>query len=159
MACLIFQRDAANVSTLKSAVPEVDVFDGIFHNDDEHERLRTHAAHIYLTGGWPSHIRKTTIAWLRTIILLDGSTTRVTEAAIRRLALATHPMVIQVRKRQAQGYRIAGWGDRSACPETQGLRRRPAGRIYMIKGDHRLIVKDDGSELEGWASPTQRRRR
>lgn len=139
------------------------MFDSEFHQDGYH-RLRTCAAYIHLTGCWPSHTRKTTDAWLRIRTLRDrrrggSSSIVVAENAIHQLALGSHPMVVRVKKRLAEGYRLAEYHDLDACPETSHPRRRASGQIYMMKGDRRIIVKDDGSELEGWTSPTQRRGR
>src|SRR5579862_6598264 len=128
---------------------EVKMFDAAF-NEDAYQRLRMCAAYIHLTGSWTSHTRPATDAWLRIRTWMGPHRAglgpfRVNQSAVEELALRKHPMVGEVRKRQRDGYRIGTEKDLDACPETQHPRRRVPHRIYMIRGDHRIIVQGDGS--------------
>jgi hypothetical protein len=79
---------------------------------------------------------------------------RITEHAVIQLALDRDPMVVEVRKQQERGYHIARWDELEVCPHTRRPRRRAAACIYMLDDQgHRIIVKQDGSVLEGWNRP------
>lgn len=121
------------------------------------ERMRDRAAYVFVTGMFPSHLRKTSTAFLREITRpyrrpssLDGRSGNVIvlEEAASDLQLNAHPMVRAVRTKIANGYFIQA----SRGPTT----RRGYGKIYMFQmtSDSAITMRTtmniDGSEKRGW---------
>lgn len=118
---------------------------------------RNRAAYVYITGQFPSHLRKEAISflrhatkWFKKPVSLDGRTGKLqlSDAIVRDLDLNQHPMVLAVRKKISQGYLIQ--------PSLGIGTRRNYGKTYMFKfnSDHRPVdlktIKIDGAERQGW---------
>lgn len=125
-------------------------------NGDEKEQLVDRAAYVYVTGNFPSHLRKRGTKALREItsqsrelVALDGRTgnVRLDERVAEVLELEHHPMVKEVRAKILGGYAIQpsrGYGE-----------RRPFWKIFMFKlsGDRiieKITVQGDGAVKWGW---------
>ncbi len=121
--------------------------------------LRDRAAHMYLTGGFPSHLREFFTSALR-IISSDQELTvqavpgagpiGIAKEVVRRLELDGHPMVVAVRRRDLEGWKIR--------PSLGPDRRRPFTKVFMYLGSQKITVQIDGSVLDHWPlqRPTQR---
>jgi hypothetical protein len=66
----------------------------------------------------------------------------VDDEVASRLDLDRHPMVTKVHGFLQDGYRIRA----SRGPNA----RRPYGKVFLFKGQHRCTVQVDGSVKEGW---------
>jgi hypothetical protein len=119
--------------------------------------LRDRAAYVYVTGQFPSHLRRKYTGMLRALthyfkkpVSLDGRTghLKLDDEVIRDLALDSHPMVRKVREKIAAGYFIQ--------PSLGLGTRRNFWKIFMFKlnADNipfgHIIVQGDGSIKDGW---------
>lgn len=126
--------------------------DGEKTRDDMVDR----AAYVYITGQFPSHLRKHYTGVLRSVTnyfkrpaALDGRTgsIKLDGRVALDLELEKHPMVREVRSKLAQGYLIQ--------PSRGFGTRRPFWRIYMFLLDgtrtvEQITVQGDGSTMRGW---------
>lgn len=126
--------------------------DGEKTRDDMVDR----AAYVYITGQFPSHLRKNYTGVLRAVtsffqrpVALDGRTgnIRLNEKVVQDLELEKHPMVKEVRAKIREGYFIQ--------PSRGVGTRRPFWRVFMFKQEgeaikDRITVQGDGSILRGW---------
>lgn len=119
--------------------------------------LRNRAAYTYITGQFPSHLRKEYTGALRNFSRayskpssLDGRIGNVflDPNIVKDLSLEAHPMVREARKLIAKGYCIQhsrGFGSRNSFQN-----------IFMFKlgSDQnvidRITVKIDGAIKQGW---------
>lgn len=117
----------------------------------EYADLRDRAAYVYATGTFPTHLRTLMVALLRKVARysrapasLDGRVgcMHVDPEMVARLGLDQHPMVVQVRRHVADGWRIQVARDVKA--------RRPFGKVFLLKGNTRVTVQADGAIREGW---------
>lgn len=117
--------------------------------------LRDRAAHMHLTGGFPSHLREFFTGALRTISSCREASVQgaqctahsgIADEVVRGLQLEDHPMVLAVRRRATEGWRIR--------PSLGPDRRRPFTKVFMYSGEHKITVQVDGSVLDHW--PVQR---
>lgn len=116
--------------------------------------IRDRAAYIYITGSFPTHLRKNYNAVLRAItnvfrtpMSLDqkGGTIGVQDEAIVDLELEQHPMVKVVRRRILDGYSIQ--------PARNVVSRRPYSKVFLYKRSDpsdRITVQVDGSVKDEW---------
>lgn len=113
--------------------------------------LRDRACYMYITGTYPSHLRKLATRMLASISKTVGKATSLdgrsgnalldAEIALR-LDLENHPMVQKVREFLARGYRIK--------VSLGANERKPYGKIFLYRGDEEVTVKADGSVLDHW---------
>lgn len=119
--------------------------------------MRDRAAYTYITGNFPSHLRKEYTAALmhfsslfKKPSSLDGRLghSLMHPEIVQDLLLARHPMVVEVRRRIATGYLIQG---------SRGFGTRNGyHNIFMFKlgmGKNvvdRVTVKLDGAVKQGW---------
>ena len=120
--------------------------------DDMVER----AAYVYVTGQFPSHLRKHYTGVLRAItayfrkpVAFDGrsGSMKLDDAVVLDLVLDKHPMVKEVRAKIAEGYLIN--------PSLGVGTRRPFWRVFMFRQEgtditDRITVQGDGSIKRGW---------
>ncbi|QIG76075.1 hypothetical protein EVC24_054 [Rhizobium phage RHph_I4] len=116
--------------------------------------IRDRAAYVYITGSFPTHLRRNYNAVLRAItsvfrtpMALDqrSGTIGVTNEAIADLELENHPMVKMVRRRILDGYVIQA--------ARNVVSRRPYSKVFLYKRtdpSDRITVQVDGSTKEGW---------
>lgn len=113
--------------------------------------LRDRAAHMHLTGGFPSHLRDFFTGALRVISSDPQETAQATSSTcpsgiakdvVEKLNLDCHPMVLAVRRRSKEGWQIK--------PSLGPDRRRPFTKVFMFCGDQRITVQIDGSVLDHW---------
>jgi hypothetical protein len=113
--------------------------------------LRDRAAYLFVTGTYPSHMRRFFTRALTLIsrgdhqpVSLDGRSgnRRVNERVALRLGLDTHPMVVKVRQYVAGGY----WIRTSLGPNA----RKPYTKVFLEKGGEQVTVQIDGSVLDHW---------
>ena len=127
---------------------------------EEGEKVRQdmidRAAYVYVTGQFPSHLRSTYTGLLRIFskylkkpVSLDGRSgnIKLDPRVVQDLDLDNHPMVIEVRKRIAQGYFIQ--------PSRGFGTRRNFWKVFMFKlandvVTHPITVQGDGAIKEGW---------
>lgn len=117
--------------------------------------LRDRAAHMYVTGSFPSHLRPYFTALLG--FISEGSEgppsfgrglgpRRIKPEVASRLNLDDHPMVVKTRSCIKEGYRIA-----LSLGSTD---RRPYTKVFMTRraerDDEEIIVQIDGSVLDHW---------
>lgn len=130
----------------------------ILHNSKskEFEDLRDRAAYVYVTGTFPTHLRKYFTAILQGITRYSRSpvsldrrigSMQLTEDMIVQLGLTDHPMVRKAKHFIDQGYQIQVGFSMKA--------RRPFGKVQMFKNtkagvSERVTVQADGSVNEGW---------
>ena len=109
------------------------------------------AASMHLTGGFPSHLRAFFTGALRVIssgrdehepVAPAVGSLRIAQDVVQRLGLDEHPMVLMVRQKQAEGWRMR--------PSLGPNHRRPFTKVFMYRGDDRLTVQIDGSILDHW---------
>lgn len=114
------------------------------------------AAYVYVTGQFPSHLRKHYTAVLRAVthyfrkpVAFDGRTgnIKLDERVVADLKLEQHPMVKMVREKIREGYLIQ--------PSRGFGTRRPFWRVFMFRlaGENitdRITVQGDGSIKRGW---------
>lgn len=127
--------------------------------DDEtyRSKMRDKVAYIYITGQFPSHLRKESRQVLQTMIThapsgtaLDrrGGMVKVADEVVADLDLNAHPLVQKVRQKLRQGYFI----QKSRGHGT----RRNYGKIFMFKLNAdgiqvgQITVNGDTSVKEGW---------
>lgn len=112
--------------------------------------LRDRAAYMHLTGTYPSHLRREANHWLRLIsrqgqspsALHASANVRILQRVAQRLNLDAHPMVVKVRAKAKEGYRIT---------VSRGANQRmPYGKIFLSKGGDEITVQIDGSVLDHW---------
>lgn len=120
------------------------------------EDMVDRAAYVYVTGQFPSHLRKTYTGVLRAItsyfrkpVALDGRTgnIKLDDRVVEDLQLDKHPMVKEVRAKLAEGYLIN--------PSRGVGTRRPFWRVFMFRlkdgqATDRITVQGDGSVKKGW---------
>ncbi|KRW94343.1 hypothetical protein AQY21_20655 [Paracoccus sp. MKU1] len=120
------------------------------------EDMLDRAAYVYVTGQFPSHLRKHYTAVLRAIthyfrkpVAFDGRTgnIKLDDRVVEDLDLDKHPMVKEVRNKVAEGYFIQ--------PSRGFGTRRPFWRVFMFKlqGEHmvdKITVQADGAVKKGW---------
>lgn len=124
-------------------------------SDKDRRDLRDRAAYLFITGCFPSHLRRHFTRLLVAITTassrptsLDGVTgvMLIDRVIVDRLRLEAHPMVQRVRKRLREGYRIA-------VSRGQNC-RNPYTKIFLSRGsgaeDQQIIVQIDGSEHDSW---------
>lgn len=117
--------------------------------------IRDRAAYVYVTGQFPTHLRKNYTGILRAItaqftrpVSLDGrsGSIKITSDVVSDLDLESHPMVQEVRRRVDEGFLIRPSGGIS--------KRRPFSRIYMYRnlkdGVEKITVTDEGAVKRGW---------
>ena len=149
---------------LSNRMPTEDILEAVLKEPEskEYQDLRDRAAYIYVTGAFPSHLRKffTTMLQmacsytLKPVSLANrpGSIEVDSEIA-KRLQLEAHPMIRKVRELMKHGFSIHLY-------RPEDVHRRPYTRVYMAKlvrdmqGDvriaRRLTVQNDGAVKEGW---------
>lgn len=124
-----------------------------FRND-----LRDRAAYVFVTGQFPSHLRVSFTGVLRGItahfrrpVALDGRSgnLKLNEEVIDDLKLEQHPMVVEVRERIKQGFKIQ--------PSLGMNTRRGFGKIFMFQVSpdtklqhNKITVMSDGAVKKGW---------
>jgi hypothetical protein len=135
-----------------------------FRND-----LRDRAAHLYVTGLFPSHLRKTYSAALKQVsrpykkpTSLDGRSGGVLmyEDVVRHLELEKHPMVRAVREHMQRGYLVTQPNEaRALKPVGRGNtteNRRNFGKVRMHRLNseggirERVSIYGNGSVLDRW---------
>ncbi|AHC30430.1 hypothetical protein CC53_gp013 [Rhizobium phage vB_RleS_L338C] len=116
--------------------------------------IRDRAAYVYITGSFPTHLRRNYNAVLRAItsvfrtpMALDqrGGSIGVQDEAVTDLDLEHHPMVKMVRRRILDGYVIQG--------ARNVVSRRPYSKVFLYRRadpSDRITVQVDGSTKEGW---------
>lgn len=121
--------------------------------------LRDRAAYVYVTGTYPTHLRRYFTSLLRAItnyhrqpVSLDRriGSMKLDDEAVARLELNVHPLVRKVQEYINKGYRIQVSRDLTS--------RRPFSKVFMFKltsdGQRvadRVTVQYDGSTKEGWS--------
>lgn len=116
--------------------------------------LRDRAAYMYVTGTYPSHLRRFFTRMLGMIasmhrqgVSMDGrsGTMKVREDIVSRLQLAEHPMVAKVRTLVDQGWRIQ---------ISRGQNeRKPYTKVFLFRGRgqaEKCTVQIDGSTKDHW---------
>jgi hypothetical protein len=119
------------------------------------DEIRDRAAYVYVTGQFPSHLRRNYTGILRAMsqrfrkpVSLDGrsGTLALNGDVAVDLKLEDHPMVREVRRRVSEGFVIQ--------PSRGMSTRKPFGKVFMYKTNRRKVervtVQIDGSVLEGW---------
>lgn len=123
-----------------------------------YKQMVDRAAYVFITGCFPTHLRKGTNEVLRHICepyrrptSIDGriGRFRIVDDAIRHLKLEHHDMVKKVRQLVSEGYKI----QQSLGHNT----RRGFSKIFMFQTDpqtqrmkNQITVKLDGAIKEGW---------
>jgi hypothetical protein len=119
------------------------------------DEIRDRAAYVYVTGQFPSHLRRNYMGVLRAMsqrfrkpVSLDGrsGTLALKGDVAMDLQLESHPMVREVRRKVSEGYVIQ---------PSRGLQtRKPFGKVFMLKSNRRrtdrVTVQIDGSVKQGW---------
>ena len=124
--------------------------------DKDRNDLRDRMAYIYLTGAFPTHLRRRFTSLLRMATEYAGLRSRggsrfggfaVNQDVVERLQLDDHPFVVLVRKKMEEGYRVH-------TPSIGTQERRPYTRLSMYRKsggkDDYIVVQTDGSIKEGW---------
>lgn len=119
------------------------------------DEIRDRAAYVYVTGQFPSHLRRNYTSVLRLMsqrfrkpVALDGRSGNlaITGDVAMDLQLEDHPMVREVRRRVTDGYVIQ--------PSRGHQTRKPFGKIFMLKANRRktekVTIQIDGSSKAGW---------
>lgn len=116
--------------------------------------IRDRAAYVYVTGSFPTHLRRNYNAVLRAItnvfrtpMALDhkGGSIGVQEEAIADLELEQHPMVKVVRRHINDGYIIQ--------TARNVVSRRPYSKVFLHRKtdpSDRITVQVDGSVKQDW---------
>lgn len=116
--------------------------------------VRDRTAFVYITGSFPTHLRRNYNAILRAVTQYFRTPTAldhragnigVTDKVVEDLKLDEHPMVIGVRRFLKDGYVIQ--------PARHTVSRRPYSKVFMYHKDdasQRVTVQVDGSVKEGW---------
>jgi hypothetical protein len=121
------------------------------------DEIRDRAAYVYVTGQFPSHLRRNYTGILRAMsqrfrkpVSLDGrsGTLALNGDVAHDLKLEEHPMVREVRHKIAEGFVIQ--------PSRGLTTRKPFGKVFMLKAGRRktdkVTVQIDGSVLHGWGA-------
>lgn len=143
-----------------SLVPELNDFFQKRQSDDPLERkevedFKDRAAYVYITGSFPTHLRRYFVGLLRkatnfasapSSLDRQSGSVMLKPEVIQEADLQNHPMVKKVREYVREGYRIQ---------KSRGVaERRPYSRVFIYKNSNmgavRLTVKSDGSVREGW---------
>jgi hypothetical protein len=116
--------------------------------------IRDRTAFVYITGSFPTHLRRNYTAVLRAVTQYFRTPTAldhragsigVTDKVVSDLKLDEHPMVIGVKRFLAEGYVIQ--------PSRHTVSRRPYSKVFLYRtedvGD-RVTVQVDGSVKQGW---------
>lgn len=121
------------------------------------QKIRDRAAYVFVTGQFPSHLRRTSVEALRHMtsysrrpVALDrrSGNMQVNAAVVADLELNSHPMVQKTREKIAEGYFIQ--------PSLGINTRRNYWKIYMYKLNPdglpfgKMIVQADSSIKAGW---------
>ena len=117
--------------------------------------IRDRAAYVYVTGQFPSHLRRNYMGILRAVtasfqrpVSLDGrsGSVKLTSDVVNDLALEKHPMVIEVRAKIDEGYLIQ--------PSRGLTSRKPFTKVFMRRhktdGTEHITVSIDGAVKRGW---------
>lgn len=116
--------------------------------------IRDRTAFVYITGSFPTHLRKNYTAVLRAVTKYFRSPTAldnrvgnigVTDTVVADLRLEEHPMVVGVKRFLAEGYLIQ--------PARYTVSRRPYSKVFLYKKEdvsQRVTVQVDGSVKQGW---------
>jgi hypothetical protein len=142
-------------------IPELQDFFAKQESDNPLERkevedFRDRAAFVYITGSFPTHLRRFFVSLLRKAtnyahapVALDKNSgvIKIRPEVVMQAELHHHPMVMKAREYVREGYRIQ---------TTRGFaERRPFSRVFMYRksnqGVHKITVKSDGSVKEGWS--------
>jgi hypothetical protein len=117
--------------------------------------IRDRAAYIYVTGQFPSHLRRNYMGILRAIsasfqkpVALDGrsGSIKLTSEVVSDLNLENHPMVKEVRAKIDEGFLIQ---------PSRGIQsRRPFTKVFMHRrargGTELITVGHDGAVKRSW---------
>lgn len=117
----------------------------------EFNDLRDRAAYMFITGGYPSHLRVFFTQALKLVSKmhnepqsLDGlsGALKLNDEIVLKLNLGTHPMVTKVQLYVRDGWRIKSSRGANA--------RKPYTKVFLSKGDERVTIQVDGSILDHW---------
>lgn len=116
--------------------------------------IRDRAAFVYITGSFPTHLRRNYMAVLRAVTSYFRTPTAldhesgaigISDEVVKDLSLEDHPMVKVVRQYLANGYVIQ--------PARNVVSRRPYSKVFLYKKDdpnERATVQIDGSVKTNW---------
>lgn len=118
--------------------------------------IRDRAAYVYVTGQFPTHLRRNYMGILNAItaqfarpVSLDGrsGSIKITSDVVNDLDLENHPMVKEVRAKVDEGYLIQ--------PSRGVAQRRPFGKVLMYRRGRggamdQITVTSEGAVKRGW---------
>lgn len=137
--------------TLHDAEKDISV---VLHDPESQgwRELRDRAAYVYLSGGFPSHLRPHTVRALRQVVhpVKDHEEGKkalvVADEAVDALQLRSHPMVTTANRFLEKGYRLR-------LSEEPGD-RRPFSRVLVYRevgeGIQKATISIDGGVKSGW---------
>jgi len=109
--------------------------------------LRDRVAYMFVTGAHPTNLRAFFTGALNVLSTHSDASGRfgphlVDCSAIYTLRLIHHPMVVEARRLVSEGWRLVV----SLGPNE----RRPYGRLYFSREQHRLTLHAEGWTKPGW---------